>query len=86
MRPRRGDAPEAPAPGQAMMLDIRAAADFLGTSPKALRHLIERRRIPFRKLGRKVVLLRGELEQWIADLPGVSLDQVRAMQDQRRGA
>ncbi len=67
--------------GQATILDVRGAACLLGLTEKGLRHLIERRRIPHRRIGRRVVILRDELDRWLHDLPGISLEEVHAMQE-----
>ena len=66
-------------------LDVRSAAAFLGTSEKALRGMIDRQLVPYRRLNSRIVLLRGELENFLAELPGVTLDEARASREVRRG-
>jgi hypothetical protein len=58
-----------------ILLDVRRAALFLGLSEDALRARVARRVVPFRRLVGRVVFLRSELEQFVATLPGCSLDE-----------
>ena len=62
-------------------LDVTAAGTFLGMTPKTVRRLIERRRIPFRRVGRRVILVRSELDEWLRILPGASLEEALARQE-----
>ena len=52
-------------------------ARLLGRSPKAIEHMVERGQLPYRKLGRRVLFLREELEAFIEALPGVRPADVR---------
>jgi excisionase family DNA binding protein len=52
------------------------AARLLACSPSALYKLVARRKIPFRKQGKKIVFLRSELEQYLNQLPGYRLEDV----------
>lgn len=61
------------------VLNFRAAAAFLGLSEKALRRQIDRRRIPFRRLGRKIIFIKSELEAWLSSLSGISLQEVKTI-------
>lgn len=65
----------------AAVLDVRNAAALLGMSEKALRHLVERRRIPFRRLGRKIIFLKTELDAWLGSLSGISLQEVKSIHE-----
>jgi excisionase family DNA binding protein len=58
-------------------LHKKEAAPFLGITEKALEHHISRGRVPFRKLGRRVIFLREELEEFMNSLPGMRLADVR---------
>lgn len=55
----------------------------MGLTEKGLRRQVEKGRVPFRRLGRKIVFVTSEIQQWVNDLPGVSLDQVNSMRDRR---
>jgi hypothetical protein len=48
---------------------------------RGIRALVSRRKIPFRRLGSRVVFLRSELEEWARSLPGLSLDELRKRGD-----
>ena len=45
-------------------------------SPGAVRNLVMRRAIPFRKAGGRLVFLRSEIEFWIENSPGVKPDEI----------
>jgi predicted DNA-binding transcriptional regulator AlpA len=62
------------------LVGIEAAAEMVGRTPHALYRLVARRQIPYRKAGRRLVFVESELREWIADLPGVSLEEVRERQ------
>ena len=46
-------------------LTVEEAADFLNTSVRFVRRLIEERRIAFHKIGRHVRLQRADLEAYV---------------------
>ena len=60
-----------------VFMDTDEAAAFIKRTPKAIRNLVARRKIPFRKPGGRLVFLREELEQWIQSAPGITIEQVR---------
>lgn len=62
--------------GDAAMLDVKGAASLLGMTEKGLRRQVERRRVPYRRLGRKLVFIRSEIEAWIYGLPGAKLEEI----------
>ena len=66
------------------VLDVRSAAAFLGTTEKTLRGMIDRQLVPFRRLNSRVVLLRSELDSFLIDLPGCTLDDARNNLESRR--
>jgi hypothetical protein len=53
-------------------MDVDTAAAFLGDTPKGTRSKIARGLIPHRRLAGRIILVRSELEQWLAALPGIS--------------
>jgi excisionase family DNA binding protein len=59
------------------LLDVAGAAQFLGCSQKTIRSKVSRHVIPFKRLGSRIVFRRTELEQFVEDLPGVSLEESR---------
>jgi excisionase family DNA binding protein len=48
------------------MITIREAAQYLGRTVPALRAMIHRREIPFKRIGRRVFFELKELDRWIA--------------------
>ena len=58
-------------------LNADEVAVFLGRTPKAVRKMVERGQIPFRKWGRSVLFVREELEEFVAALPGMRPVDVR---------
>ena len=62
------------------MLTVLQAALELGQNARWTRLRMSRGLLPYRKLNGRIVILRSELDQFIADLanlPGVTLDQAR---------
>ena len=58
-------------------LNTKECGEFIGRSGGAVRNLVLRRKIPFRKPGGRLVFLRPELEKWIEDAPGVRPDEIK---------
>lgn len=52
------------------VLDVTACAAFLGTTEKAIRARIDRRQLPFRRFGRRIIFFRSELLRYLDALPG----------------
>ncbi len=52
------------------VLDVAGCAVLLGTTEKAIRARIDRRQLPFRRLGRRIIFLRSELRSYLDALPG----------------
>lgn len=57
-------------------LNTTEAADFLRKSPAAVRNLVMRRMIPFRKVGGRLLFIKEELEKWILRCPGVRIEDL----------
>jgi predicted DNA-binding transcriptional regulator AlpA len=57
-------------------LNAKDCAELLGRSPSAIRNLVMRRRIPFRKPAGRLLFLRREIVQWIERAPGVKLEDM----------
>ena len=63
--------------GEKEYLNAKDCAELLGRSPSAVRNLVMRRRIPFRKPAGRLLFLRHEIETWIENAPGVKLENMR---------
>jgi len=72
-------------PLEAALLDVRGAAQLLGTTERAIRHQVARQVLPFRRRGRRVIFLRAELENFINTLPGCSLEEAQNQIKRRQG-
>jgi hypothetical protein len=67
-----------PASGKAPsieILSIPAAAAVVGLTPKAMRIRVTKGEFPSRVLGKRRVILRHDLEQFLLRLPGTTVDQ-----------
>lgn len=70
---------------QTQVLDVVEAANLLGTTPKAVRQRVARRTLPFRKLGGRIIFLKEQLEEFVRDLPGCSVEEAQANMMARGG-
>ncbi|MFZ2634407.1 MAG: helix-turn-helix domain-containing protein [Desulfosalsimonadaceae bacterium] len=59
-----------------LTVDEACAQELNWLTPGAVRKLITRRKIPFRKPGGRLVLLRSEIRAWVKSAPGVKPDQI----------
>lgn len=59
------------------LLSTTEAADLLRRSPAAIRNLVMRKAIPFRKPGGRLIFLKAELLEWVLRSDGVSLDDLK---------
>ncbi|MEO7862305.1 MAG: helix-turn-helix domain-containing protein, partial [Nitrospirales bacterium] len=67
------------------VLDICGGSIFLGWSEKKTRGMIDRKLIPFRRIGRRIVFIRAELDAWLTNLPGCTAEEVRQNARIRQG-
>jgi hypothetical protein len=58
--------------------DVASQAAAWGDTEKGIRSKVARRLIPFRQLGGRIVFLRSEMDEFVRQLPGVSLDEALA--------
>jgi excisionase family DNA binding protein len=56
-------------------------AALLGTTERAIAHMMSKGTIPHRKMGARVVFLPDEIQDWLHRLPGVSLTALREAHD-----
>ena len=62
---------------QTQVLDVVEAANLLGTTPKAVRQRVAWRTLPFQKLGGRIIFFKNELEEFLRDLPGCSVEEAK---------
>ena len=58
-------------------LTTTECGDLIGRSAPAIRNLVMRRKIPFRKPGGRLIFLRSEVEKWIEGSPGINLEEIQ---------
>lgn len=58
-------------------LDTNGAATYLHRTPGSIRNLVMRQKIPFRKPGGRLIFFIDELDAWIEEAPGITLDDIR---------
>jgi len=52
-----------------------------GFTKWGLYNMVRRRQIPYRKRGKRILFIRGELSQWVQNLPGVNIDEALRRSD-----
>ena len=57
-------------------LTVKDLSEYLQRSPGALRNLVLRRKIPFRKAGGRLIFLKSEIDLWVKSSPGISLEDL----------
>jgi Helix-turn-helix domain len=57
---------------------VEETAAFLRRSPGAIRHLVLRRKIPFRRVGGRICFLESEIISWVQRSPGKTLEELYA--------
>lgn len=67
------------------LLYISDAASYFNCSQKAIRRRVERKILPYRRLGGRICFLRSELQAFIENLPGTSLAEAQANLTLRSG-
>lgn len=68
----------------AAIVYIPGAAEFLGTTEKAVRQRVARRAIPFRKWGGRICFIKAELDTFLASLPGCTLEEAQINEERKR--
>jgi hypothetical protein len=58
-------------------LNTEEVGGLIGRSPGAVRNLVLRRQIPFRKPGGRLMFLRREILEWIECAPGLSIGDLK---------
>jgi len=57
-------------------LSATEAGRFIGRSAGAIRNLVSRRKIPYRKAGGRLLFIRSELEEWVDLSPGMTMEEI----------
>jgi excisionase family DNA binding protein len=59
-----------------MVLSVKDMAALLGCSEQAVYKQVYRQALPYRKMGRKVIFLRQEVEAYLNEVPGLQLGHI----------
>ena len=62
--------------GKKEVWSTRDCAQFLNRSEGAIRNLVLRRRVPFRKCGGRLAFLPDEIKLWVQESPGLKLSDM----------
>jgi hypothetical protein len=57
------------------ILDTNAAADYTKRSPGAIRNMVMRKQIPYRKVAGRLLFFTDELDDWMDRSPGLPLEE-----------
>jgi excisionase family DNA binding protein len=57
-------------------LTVFEVSELLGRSPSAIRNLVMRKRIPYRKLAGRLIFFPEEIETWITRAEGLEINEV----------
>ena len=57
-------------------LDIAELASYIKRSKGAIRNLVLRRAIPYRKPAGRLIFLKEEIDQWVRKAPGKKLEEI----------
>jgi predicted DNA-binding transcriptional regulator AlpA len=58
-------------------MDIEELSSYLKRSKGAIRNLVLRRAIPYRKPAGRLIFLKEEIDQWVQMAPGKSLEEIK---------
>ena len=56
--------------------NVKDLAKYLGTSPCAIRHMVLRGQVPYRKPAGRIYFLPDEIQEWMKRSPGKTIDEV----------
>lgn len=58
-------------------MNAQECGDYIGgRTPAAIRNLCMRRKIPFRRVAGRLLFLKNEIDLWIHNSPGVTLEDL----------
>lgn len=60
-----------------LFLNTEEAAELVKRTPSAMRNLVMRKAIPYRKPGGRLIFLKSELDEWIKSAPGVTIEELK---------
>lgn len=57
-------------------MDTKQAGEYIGRSESAIRVLVHRRRIPFKKIAGRLYFFKSQIDKWAEQSPGLDLEEV----------
>jgi excisionase family DNA binding protein len=61
------------------LLNVDELAKYLKRSPSAIRNLVMRRQIPFRKVAGRLIFFQEEIDKWLLEAQGITLEEMHKM-------
>ena len=61
------------------ILNAVELAKYLKRTPSAIRNLVMRRQIPFRKVAGRLVFFQDEIDRWLNEAQGITLEEMHGM-------
>lgn len=62
-------------------LDTSELAAYLGRTPQAIRDMVCRHKIPFRKPGGRLLFIKSEIDTWVQGSKGITLNELQKNDD-----
>lgn len=60
-------------------LTIDELSGYIGRSKGAIRNLVLRRAIPYRKPAGRLIFIKEEIDRWVQTAPGMTLEDVESL-------
>lgn len=57
-------------------LTVEELSEYLKRTPGAIRNLVLRRKVPYRKPGGRLLFEKSEIDRWIKEAPGISYEEI----------
>ena len=61
------------------LLNVDELSKYLKRSPSAIRNLVMRRQIPFRKVAGRLIFFQEEIDKWLLEAQGITLEEMHKM-------
>ena len=58
-------------------LDVQDVSKLIKRTPGAVRNLVLRRKIPYKKVAGRLLFDMEEIQEWIDNSPGMSLEEIK---------
>ena len=58
------------------ILSVEELSKYISRTPSAIRNLVMRRKVPYRRLSGRLAFLKNEIDAWINNSPGLRVDEI----------